>query len=253
LCALAFAGCGETAAKAPLDHVLRYFPARGSTVVVASTDLADARYDELNGALGTRLLGAPLRQAVAHALDAQGVPYERVVEPQLGNDLVAGAVGRSRVAALEVRDAEDMRGLLARSPLRPVARQNGAEVWVGSGVAVALDGDVVVASDSFAGLTEALAQRDGPGGLTPSALDTLAPDAPDAVLRVWSGAPEAGLTAVLTGTALRLDLRAARPSASRALLRRVLAPAKALGVHLPALRLTIVAPGHATATLDLAP
>jgi hypothetical protein len=225
--------------------VLRYFPRNSASVAVVSTDLGDARYRELNGVLGRRLLGAPLRQDVGQAVSAAGVPFDRVVEPLLGNDLAAGVVGQYLVAALQVKDRANMRGLLERSPLKRAGKLGGADFWVkprGDG-GVALDGDVVVASNEVNGLAAAFAARDSRDHLTARDLDAVTGgvDPADAIVRVYSdphslirlrGGPElrglgrvpyvkairsAGFTAAIDGNVLKLGATIATdPRALRA-------------------------------------
>jgi hypothetical protein len=231
--ALALAGCGDSAGKGSPDTVLRYFGRDAAFVAVVSTDLHDARYSELNGALGGRLLGGrPLAAYVAGLVGEAGVPYDRVIEPLLGNDLAVGSSGDGLAAALQVRDEENMRGLLDRSPLKPSGKVAGADTWTlpGGGTAVALDGDVVVAANSVTALAGALASRDSPGRLTARAFDAATAGQPrdDAIVRLYSDPRTlirlrtlvlrralalpwvramrgAGLTASIAGDRLRLD------------------------------------------------
>lgn len=191
------AGCGGSS-SGDLADVLRYVPGDTGTAIVLSTDLDDERYEELNGELGERLFEGKGLEETAEAFAKEADVSFGDIEDILGNDLVvatSGFGGDAFTAALEVRDAGKLRDLFERFDLEKSGELEGADLYgeVGEdGMAIALDGDVLVVADSRERLRAALKRADGSGGLSVAAFDRatrdLGPD--DAILRGY-GNPRA--------------------------------------------------------------
>ena len=219
------AGCGSGAGAGDDDAVLRYFPRDSGAVALISTDLDDARYDELNGALGKRMLEKPLKDVVRETLSEGPVSFADDVEPLLGNDLAFGTPSplgllpfggpRTVVAALEVRDTDKFRDILGKLKARPLAKIDGTEAWeLDDEATLALDGDVAVLAEDRDAMRGALAQASEPEHLTAREFDAAAGDLrEDTILRLYGALPAAFAVARLRPLARIPYVAALRTSA----------------------------------------
>lgn len=195
--AAALSACGDSSSGS-LEKPLSYVSPDSRLVLVASTDLDDDRYDELNGDVGKRLLGDGLKDTAEKYVKEAGLSFGDV-EDVLGNDLVLAfetgeepgvpdSSEESVLAVLEVRDVGKARDFLEEFDVRKSGEIAGADLYGEEGDLVAIDGDVVVFSDSRTVLERALRRADGSGGLTPRTLEEagegLGPT--DSILRAYA-------------------------------------------------------------------
>lgn len=205
-CALG-AGCGaaeETRAPAPppapLDNVLGYFPQRAAAVGVVPTDLRGEQFRALDRAVAKRLFeGVTVERLVRASVEEERkLSYRRDVRPLLGNYLVVGAPTQRALdgnrdigvlGALQVRDPVRLRRIVGRMrDLRPRGTYGDASLYVDRDldIALAIQGDVLLAADSRFALRRAIRQRGRSDRLTEARFDEALRGLPrDALIRVY--------------------------------------------------------------------
>ena len=186
-------------APAPLDNVLGYFPEKAALVAAIPTDLRGPQFRALDRTVAKRVLRSSTERLVrALAETERRISYGRDIRPLLGNYLVAGvptqrALDSNRdlggIAALQVRDPVRLRRTLERiRAFRPTGTYKGASLYVNRDleVAVAIQGDVLLAADSRYLLRRTIRQRSRSDRLTEARFDAALPGLPrDALIRVY--------------------------------------------------------------------
>jgi len=178
--ALALSSCGGGASNSPLDDALGYLPADAPLAVAVSTDLDSQPYRDLDAALQRFGVEGGIDAQLEQLSGYEGISFSSDVRPLLGNELVVGVPsaaglgeeeGGQAVAALRVSDGDALRELLGDLGLKEVDEVEGASVYgrpppkgapegfEPGGPGVAVDDDVLVVTETEAGLEQALAQR----------------------------------------------------------------------------------------------
>ncbi len=191
-----------------LDDALGYLPEDAPVAIAISTDLDSEAYQDLDVAL--QRFG--VEGGVESSLGFFG--GEEMFESLLGNDLVVGVPTGASVsedgadpefiAAIRVSDGDDVRSLLEDFGLEERDEIEGATVYgeseedeegedfVETAIAVAVDDDTVIASESPAALEDALRQRAEDGRLTEETFEERLGDLPaDGIVRAAGDVPSA--------------------------------------------------------------
>ena len=193
---LAAGACGGGAPAGGLGDTLGYFPAEAGLVVAVSTDLDDEQFEVLENELTRPLFGQSVDTLLRLGADQAGLSYEDDVEPLLGRELLVGTQARELggdedpglTVVFQATDGERLRETLGRLGAQEVGEEDGATFYVVPivDVALALDGDVLVAARGEE-LVRAAVERNAAGeGLDEETFDAALDGLPaDALVRIY--------------------------------------------------------------------
>jgi hypothetical protein len=172
LCAALLAGCGGSdASSGPLDDALGYFPKNAPLVVAIDTDRAGAQAKALGVLVARVPAGDVLIARLLAGARLPGLATDPLARPVLGHPLVVGLprvpsqgepARSSYAAAIRVDNPAAATQLLLRRPgMVPDGETSGRRVFRdgASGMAAAVDGNVVVVAGRRPVLEQALAVR----------------------------------------------------------------------------------------------
>lgn len=193
---LAAGACGGGVPAGGLADTLGYFPAEAGLVVVVSTDLEDDQFEILEDELTRPLFGQSVETLLRLGADQAGLSYEDDVEPLLGRELVVGTQAQELggdedpglTLVFQATDGERLRETLVRAGAQQVGAEDEATFYVVPivDVALAVDGDVLVAAGSEELVREAVRRRAAGGGLEEDRFEAVLGGLPDdALVRIY--------------------------------------------------------------------
>jgi uncharacterized protein DUF3352 len=177
-------GCGsDKSSKAPLDDALSYMPANSPFVVSISTDLQSDQYKSLEALARKFPFAGQAITQLKNSLESSGnVSYKNDVKPLLGNEAVVsgadvqsfvnrGTSGSDFFAALKTKDKGKLEDLVKKDKGESKGDYKGAKLYQSGDTAYALDGDLVVLTETQDMLKQALDRHDSGSGMTKEKFD----------------------------------------------------------------------------------
>ena len=169
----AFSGCGSDESAGPLDGSLGYLPKDTPFALAVDTDVDGDQYQALDAIFKKFPFGGAIKEFLLRSLakETTGVDFQKDVVPLLGNPFVVGASDPASflggdgdpgfIAAIEVSDEDQLKGVLEKSGATDKGEQSGATIYEAAGTEFAVDGSTVVFAGTREQLNQALERHDG--------------------------------------------------------------------------------------------
>jgi Protein of unknown function (DUF3352) len=179
LAAALLAGCGSSSSSSkkvdPTGAALSYFPASTPFVMTAATDPNSAAAKQ-SQTLSARIPAIALGKAAAiERLQQLGINYQTDLRPLFGNPIAIGATTATLSGAASsqflvswvTKSASKLKALVAKfHALHAAGTRDGAQLYSGSGLGLAVSGATLLFSPNPGAVTAALDRHAHGGGVT---------------------------------------------------------------------------------------